>query len=324
MREFAANPTKELFTMKSSSIRKGFTLIELLVVIAIIAILAAILFPVFGRARENARRSSCMSNMKQQGLGVMQYVQDFDEKFPQAYWYPNDSSSAGGYASWSGTVQPYLKSEQIFVCPSDAGGGLAPTNYIGDNDGFGVPAGQTPQAAVRDIQAHRLSYIANELIMPRKRRTSDPANVVSMASVDESSSVIMIAEMTPLASCINDTSGASGVAFKSHRPTNGIKNADGSVYDGEAAASINQANYLPLTMADVAAATTACTTSSAAGQHHIAYTVKANDRHLDGANYTFADGHAKWYRLEQTIRPQGFLWGKANYSAGNKPVLGVS
>ncbi|HEX8463124.1 MAG TPA: DUF1559 domain-containing protein, partial [Abditibacterium sp.] len=203
--------------------RRAFTLIELLVVIAIIAILASILFPVFGRARENARRSSCMSNMKQMGLGVIQYTQDYDEKFPQAYWYPDNSGSGGGYAHWSGTIQPYIKSEQLFVCPSDAGGGLAPTNFVNNNDGQGVPAGQTPQAAVRDIQAHRLSYTANEALMPRKRRTNDPASVVSIAAVDESAQTIMIAEMTSVPSCINDVSGAGGVAFKSHRPVNAFK-----------------------------------------------------------------------------------------------------
>jgi prepilin-type N-terminal cleavage/methylation domain-containing protein/prepilin-type processing-associated H-X9-DG protein len=99
--------------------RSAFTLIELLVVIAIIAILASILFPVFGRARENARKSSCQSNMKQLGLAVMQYTQDYDEKMvvaEGAYLLPT-----GQYSSWDITLQPYVKSLQIFTCPSDGG-----------------------------------------------------------------------------------------------------------------------------------------------------------------------------------------------------------
>ena len=97
--------------------KSAFTLIELLVVIAIIAILAAILFPVFGRARENARRSSCLSNLKQMGLGVMQYTQDYDENYP--LWNNNDSSGWNKH-SWDYQIQPYVKSTQIFVCPSDS------------------------------------------------------------------------------------------------------------------------------------------------------------------------------------------------------------
>jgi prepilin-type N-terminal cleavage/methylation domain-containing protein/prepilin-type processing-associated H-X9-DG protein len=104
--------------------RKGFTLIELLVVIAIIAILAAILFPVFARARENARRASCQSNLKQIGLGMMQYTQDFDEKYSLMYYYANSSSgqewsstNTGDY-KWMDAIFPYVKSEQLFVCPS--------------------------------------------------------------------------------------------------------------------------------------------------------------------------------------------------------------
>ncbi|RYX82512.1 DUF1559 domain-containing protein [bacterium] len=99
--------------------RKGFTLIELLVVIAIIAILAAILFPVFARARENARRSSCQSNLKQIGLGIMQYTQDYDEKMPRA-WYSFTNNFPGDY-KWMDVVYPYIKSEQLFVCPSASG-----------------------------------------------------------------------------------------------------------------------------------------------------------------------------------------------------------
>ena len=100
--------------------RAAFTLIELLVVIAIIAILAAILFPVFARARENARRASCQSNLKQIGLGVMQYLQDYDERFP------NQVATGGGSANppvgWADEIQPYLKSTQIFQCPSETTG----------------------------------------------------------------------------------------------------------------------------------------------------------------------------------------------------------
>jgi prepilin-type N-terminal cleavage/methylation domain-containing protein/prepilin-type processing-associated H-X9-DG protein len=94
----------------------AFTLIELLVVIAIIAILASILFPVFGRARENARRSSCQSNLKQIGLGLSQYTQDYDETMPMV-WAVN---AAPYNQDWMDAVQPYIKSYQLFVCPSDS------------------------------------------------------------------------------------------------------------------------------------------------------------------------------------------------------------
>jgi len=97
--------------------RKGFTLIELLVVIAIIAILAAILFPVFAKAREKARQSSCLSNVKQLMLAFQQYKQDYDERWPAMFWSgtrwePYDS----GY--WGGEITPYVKNTQIFLCPS--------------------------------------------------------------------------------------------------------------------------------------------------------------------------------------------------------------
>lgn len=95
---------------------RAFTLIELLVVIAIIAILAAILFPVFSRARESARRTSCQSNLKQIGLGITQYVQDYDEKLPLFGHY---FDANGVSVEWSLMIQPYTKSMQLLVCPSD-------------------------------------------------------------------------------------------------------------------------------------------------------------------------------------------------------------
>jgi prepilin-type N-terminal cleavage/methylation domain-containing protein/prepilin-type processing-associated H-X9-DG protein len=101
---------------------RAFTLIELLVVIAIIAILAAILFPVFAQAREKARQTSCLSNVKQIGLGILMYVQDYDEVFPPANRY-YDGDSAGNdpwTTSWAVVTQPYAKNYDIYYCPDDS------------------------------------------------------------------------------------------------------------------------------------------------------------------------------------------------------------
>jgi prepilin-type N-terminal cleavage/methylation domain-containing protein/prepilin-type processing-associated H-X9-DG protein len=152
LQEYWRNQEENMFisrSQQSSTHRSAFTLIELLVVIAIIAILAAILFPVFARARENARRASCMSNLKQIALGMNMYIQDYDSRYPSPYpldessgskklivnndksmpsgvfnsYYVNStygSTTYGHYATWMDLVQPYTKSTQIFVCPSAA------------------------------------------------------------------------------------------------------------------------------------------------------------------------------------------------------------
>lgn len=113
---------KNLRRSSAQDVRRGFTLIELLVVIAIIAILAAILFPVFARARENARRSSCQSNLKQIGLGLIQYTQDYDDSLPGDSFVAEGNSDATNY-KWMDAIYPYLKSTQIFDCPSGPSAG---------------------------------------------------------------------------------------------------------------------------------------------------------------------------------------------------------
>ncbi|MFP3903196.1 MAG: DUF1559 domain-containing protein [Armatimonadota bacterium] len=107
--------------LEEIEMRRGFTLIELLVVIAIIAILAAILFPVFARAREKARQSSCLSNVKQIGLAYMQYAQDYDETY--CVWRNNMGTpkpNTGDDVYWYQAIYPYVKNSQVYVCPSRA------------------------------------------------------------------------------------------------------------------------------------------------------------------------------------------------------------
>jgi len=133
--------------------RRAFTLIELLVVIAIIAILASILFPVFARAREQARKAACQSNLKQIGLAIAMYVQDYDETYPlgsmgyssvQPDWYDDGNAHT---AYWYSIFQPYVKSRQVFVCPTAGkidysgsyGWNICGTRYAGQANDATVP-----------------------------------------------------------------------------------------------------------------------------------------------------------------------------------------
>ncbi len=190
----------------------GFTLIELLVVIAIIAILAAILFPVFARARENARRSSCQSNEKQIGLGFKQYIQDYDEK------YPLSVGGGGTGTGWAENIQSYLKSTQIYQCPSETNApSTDPTNAGYTDYYYNNVVGQTPGG----LNESAFSNISNSVL------------------------------------------GADGAA--SPAGTASCGNRGNAGYN--------------------------CTRSEENSGNPT-----ANVRHLDGANYLFADGHVKWLR----------------------------
>lgn len=130
------------------STRHAFTLIELLVVIAIIALLAAILFPAFSRARENARRTSCASNLKQIGLGLLQYVGDYDDKMPRSFYGTFEASTPTNY-KWMDAIFPYVKSEALFDCPSDS---LSPKYKFADGQNYGSYAQNGAYSAPGDAQ----------------------------------------------------------------------------------------------------------------------------------------------------------------------------
>lgn len=205
---------------------RAFTLIELLVVIAIIALLAAILFPVFARARENARRSSCQSNEKQLALGIIQYTQDYDEK------YPHYTNAVNPF--WWEQTEPYVKNEQIYRCPSyPKPSGIGFTSFYYSNYNFGSGGG-------------------NSGLYRTTPRT--------VASVSFPSKTWMIVETKHYTASLI----ASGYSY-------GLNPWQWSYADPQA---------------------------------NIYYW--AHDRHLEGTNVGFADGHVKW--IPKTFDGTGYNW----------------
>jgi len=230
--------------------RTAFTLIELLVVIAIIAILAAILFPVFGRARENARRSSCQSNLKQIGLGFAQYTQDYDERLPSG----TVNSQGNG---WAGQIQPYVKSQQLFVCPSD------------DNTNG----------------ADRISYAANRVVIS----PADNGIRGAISSLNSTAKTILAFEYRGVANrawtWANEMSGFySSNTFYS--PTgNGL--SGGMMLSGDG----NTGGFYATGLLGTQTGTVNPSNGWGQGQFY-----SATGRHLETSNFLFADGHVKALR----------------------------
>jgi prepilin-type N-terminal cleavage/methylation domain-containing protein/prepilin-type processing-associated H-X9-DG protein len=223
-------------------ISSGFTLIELLVVIAIIGLLAAILFPVFARARENARRASCQSNLKQMALAEMQYIQDYDERF-SAITTTTPYNLATGVTvfpyGWADALQPYAKSLKIYQCPSNP---VKPstnplTNTYTDywiNSWLNVPAASPSDGSAKGIHVAQVTY---------------PANTVMFGD------------------------GSQG---RARYNITGWNATWGDTQAQEAKGTGNFGAYI-----------------EAAG---------SAQRHLEGANYAFTDGHVKWLKGEGADR----------------------
>jgi prepilin-type N-terminal cleavage/methylation domain-containing protein/prepilin-type processing-associated H-X9-DG protein len=240
--------------------RKGFTLIELLVVIAIIAILAAILFPVFAKAREKARQISCTSNEKQLGLSIIQYQQDNDEKLMcgDANGGVNSYNDAEG---WAGQVYPYTKSTGVYTCPDDSTSTTATGSFVS----YGFNSNLVPASggiAIAQFQAPANTILLFEV-------TNDFAN----PSYTEAQ---MLASPYPADPVVTDCGSATG--------DGGVGQITGSTGLGYSAAAAAQ--YATGLFGNITDGGTLPTATYAT----------QTGRHTDGANYLFADGHAKYYK----------------------------
>ena len=239
--------------------RVGFTLIELLVVIAIIAILAAILFPVFQKVRENARKISCASNMRQISLGVMQYTQDSDEN------YPTGSTASLGQG-WGGTVYPYIKSTGVFKCPDD----------------------KTTQQTNGNIISYPVSYSGNlNFMRTDPGSATDPHTGQSLASLVSPSKTVLLCEVQGIYAPVTDPQEQGGLNGVVSSVTNG--NDLGQVFP------FAGGNYQGGQLMTGCLGGKDCSAYINNPYGNEGFAAKTGI-HTDGSNFMMTDGHVKWYR----------------------------
>jgi prepilin-type N-terminal cleavage/methylation domain-containing protein/prepilin-type processing-associated H-X9-DG protein len=225
----------------------GFTLIELLVVIAIIAILAAILFPVFSRVREKARQISCGSNLRQVQLAIAQYAQDYDERHPTT-WFGDANASSPGYYQWQEAVLPYVKNDQLFVCPS-----ASAIRYVPDTNPLGVDDPLPPRGGYAGNNAYWSGLCDTGIV------ANNPFGFRFLAAIDEPATTFMVWD-----------SAASG--------------SPGRFQEGwrDGAAQPTTVNW-------------------SANPPRLAPTGVVGGRHIEGANFSYVDGHMKWNQLSKLL-----------------------
>lgn len=254
---------------------RGFTLIELLVVIAIIAILAAILFPVFAKAREKARQITCASNLKQISLGILQYYQDSDEQFPALNANPKNDPNAQ-YVGWADEIQPYVKSIAILHCPDD------------------------PRAQNSNPKAEPYSGTYGNTVYTSYFYNTQIGTVGNGYAFDQGG--IKLSQMP--------------------YPSLTIISGDNQGYNAANGLPYNGGLYCNFRILDTVKGGNNCGYS-----HNDVGTLDqvASSRHTDGANYSFADGHAKFTRAAAIWGASStFTSGVIHAGTQDYPGLGIS
>ncbi len=267
--------------------RAGFTLIELLVVIAIIAILAAILFPVFAKAREKARQSSCASNAKQIGLALIGYTQDYDEKFPPAVGVA-DVNGARYISNWGMEYTPV----QGVIVPSIVG------SFIKNRQIFNCPSGDRPVTvqATGITTSSAMAYMYNDLLAAK-----------SQAALAGVAQTVLAAEAT----------GASVGTAAGQPAANKLRYGIGHAITRSA----NGTNTTGATASQAFTPPAANTTNpvyNPATQQLEATAFKDANRHSDGGNFLYGDGHVKWSKVTMNANsiPQNVYFPQINQSGG--------
>ena len=250
----------------------GFTLIELLVVIAIIAILAAILFPVFQKVRENARRTACLSNTKQLAIAAIQYEQDYDEKTP------NGTDPQGLGTGWAGQIYSYLKSTAVFRCPDD------PTSLAGTNVSYGF---NRNCSVYQHYQGGKLSQGDGTSLAA----FNAPAKSVLLFEIVNSGYYdITISNGKTAAGVQSDDLGhfqSAGNQYTGGSVTGSGLGGDDDLFGYNTTNGSNDGTHVQYATGYFRDSRTDATSRTQ---------FTKTPRHNDGANYTMCDGHSKFFR----------------------------